>query len=1039
MRSETTDRYWETIAQSQDIHELRRVIASGHALVDDALSELSDLLVKLEPLSVSAAVDQLRWLGIELAEASGDHAVRARLRALRLRQEASEALGRGDKAQAVENLSDAAETVLAGDSIEEAIRTTHFAVAFLLRLGEASAGLHASERMIEAVEKCGFESRGVRISLYEFVRVTGRAPAGEGWKSVLARIRMGMEQAGDLTAATAVACHLAIMLIRQGAYEEGLELLADQGPDLPRLALLQADGKVSPAPESVHALLWKARALDLTGREAEAEDAYRFHPWFREGMADERAEIITRLAEFLIENNRMQEALDLLESSQPQDTSLCALTYALIGLVYAALNRPEVSAAAENHALSLLDQRPPQEDGTSPFLWRVIEGTRALETLYTPDDTHWRIHLAVTEAAVLRRQVGAEHQAKLDQIVAYAHQNGERALKARCLRLGGEIALTSGDARAAVKKLEAALACELVPGGTQQWKRFSAEKKETLPELSELRTEQVRRTRLEAGVGMETLLHLGRARAASGLDPLDAWDAAIGAAKRRNRRLTLFYTLTAKARWMRLSGRGGEARPFLETAVDVLESLRADLTDVESQIGVLEDKEATYGELLFAAVEAADAELAMRLMERAKARALLEEIGAGETRMPLNAQQEQDARRLRQELVRFIKLQMEHADFPTLAFESLKDQFASLYRRAGGIVAPRAAARAHEVTRLSAGGNAVLEYFVSEEGIIVAAARDGHLLPPMRLGCNKADIEEMLESFQFEISTRERCHSLTELYSALIKPVENFIEGAERITLVPHGMLHMVPLHALSSRDGVYLVQRHAIHYAPSAAVALAASRKPVESGTAGALLIAGNRAPYSPLPELEHAVDEVEQVSKCLPGAQIAIGTDALRRHVMRRNGDLDILHLACHAEFDHHDPLLSRIYLADGPLYGYEIERLTCIPKLVVLSACETAIHRRAAGDETFGLVRAFLSRGSESVVASLWKVADASTALLMGAFYRERARDPADVAGALRRAQLEVQSYRQYAHPFFWAPYIVIGGTGESLAGGSKGGSA
>jgi CHAT domain-containing protein len=155
------------------------------------------------------------------------------------------------------------------------------------------------------------------------------------------------------------------------------------------------------------------------------------------------------------------------------------------------------------------------------------------------------------------------------------------------------------------------------------------------------------------------------------------------------------------------------------------------------------------------------------------------------------------------------------------------------------------------------------------------------------------------------------------------------------------------------------------------------------------------------------------------------------VRRHLLRCEGDVDVLHLACHGEFDEDDPLLSRLYLADGPLYGYEIERLPWKPRLAVLSACETAVQKRLAGDETFGLVRALLSRGAEAVVAGRWEVADESTAILMSKFYRHRAADPKNVAGALRNAQCELLRSELYSHPFYWAPYVVIGARTDPLS--------
>jgi CHAT domain-containing protein len=77
--------------------------------------------------------------------------------------------------------------------------------------------------------------------------------------------------------------------------------------------------------------------------------------------------------------------------------------------------------------------------------------------------------------------------------------------------------------------------------------------------------------------------------------------------------------------------------------------------------------------------------------------------------------------------------------------------------------------------------------------------------------------------------------------------------------------------------------------------------------------------------------------------------------------------------------------------------------------------------AGDELVGLARGFFQAGTASVVVSLWAVNDASTALLMGRFYAHLATG-LGAAAAMRLAQMDLR--REYAHPYHWAPFLVIG---------------
>ena len=132
--------------------------------------------------------------------------------------------------------------------------------------------------------------------------------------------------------------------------------------------------------------------------------------------------------------------------------------------------------------------------------------------------------------------------------------------------------------------------------------------------------------------------------------------------------------------------------------------------------------------------------------------------------------------------------------------------------------------------------------------------------------------------------------------------------------------------------------------------------------------------------------------------------------------------------------NPLFSYVELSpdgatDGRLEVREVFDLR-LRGLVVLSACETAVGSGLladvpAGDDWVGLVRAFLFAGASNVVASLWRVEDRATAVLMGRFYRELKAGHAPAA-ALSRAQRAMLSDPDYKEPFYWAGFTVNGGS-------------
>ena len=113
----------------------------------------------------------------------------------------------------------------------------------------------------------------------------------------------------------------------------------------------------------------------------------------------------------------------------------------------------------------------------------------------------------------------------------------------------------------------------------------------------------------------------------------------------------------------------------------------------------------------------------------------------------------------------------------------------------------------------------------------------------------------------------------------------------------------------------------------------------------------------------------------------------------------------------------------LEDGLLQVYEVFNLRLSADLVVLSACETGLGKQVKGEGLIGLTHAFLYAGTPSVLVSLWSVQDRSTADLMVNLYQQmdRAQDKTE---ALRQAKLKLIKNSRYAHPYYWAPFILIG---------------
>jgi CHAT domain-containing protein len=187
----------------------------------------------------------------------------------------------------------------------------------------------------------------------------------------------------------------------------------------------------------------------------------------------------------------------------------------------------------------------------------------------------------------------------------------------------------------------------------------------------------------------------------------------------------------------------------------------------------------------------------------------------------------------------------------------------------------------------------------------------------------------------------------------------------------------------------------------------------------------------------LQNASEEVSSIAKLYrPHAEILLG-DAATESAFKNSADqYRVLHLATHAYFNKLNPLLSGLQLEpdetnDGLLEVHEILELKLESDLVTLSACETGLGSGffaeiPAGDDFVGMTRAFLQVGSAAVLATLWEVDDRSTVDLMKSFYRnlDAAGAGRDKAAALADAQRSLRTSDKYQHPYYWAPFVLVG---------------
>lgn len=165
-----------------------------------------------------------------------------------------------------------------------------------------------------------------------------------------------------------------------------------------------------------------------------------------------------------------------------------------------------------------------------------------------------------------------------------------------------------------------------------------------------------------------------------------------------------------------------------------------------------------------------------------------------------------------------------------------------------------------------------------------------------------------------------------------------------------------------------------------------------------------------------------------------VAKGFDAnLQRATSPDLSQYRIIHLATHGVLDDKNPERSALVFSlfdkqgksqEGHLWLYDIYNLNLPAELVVLSACDTGLGKEFKGEGLVGLTRGFMYAGAPRVMASLWKVEDKPTALLMRRFYWHLLKMGLPHAAALRQAQLDLSKDGTWNAPYYWGSFVLQG---------------
>src|SRR5215204_5968909 len=531
-------------------------------------------------------------------------------------------------------------------------------------------------------------------------------------------------------------------------------------------------------------------------------------------------------------------------------------------------------------------------------------------------------------------------------------------------------------------------------------------------------------------------------------------------------------------RALRALGQTAEARRSFLSAIATVERVRREVAGGEQQQqSFLENRLSPWLGMVELLVSQREYGEALTFAEASKARVLLDTLQAGrgaglrQSLSPAERQAEEgrrlklvslnsrltgEARRDQPDPARVAalraeveKARLEYEDFETGLYAAHPEL--KVHRGEAPVIKPEELS-----SLLPDEASALLEYVVAdgETYLFIVTKAAGKSEADVRvytLPVRREELAKQTEAFRQQLAGRDlgfRAPAL-KLYELLLKPAEAQLRGKTSLVISPDNILWDLPFQALLNGSNRFLLEESAVAYAPSLTVLREMSRRRKEngSGDAPATLLAlgnpldgkesGGTAPAlrgGKLAALPEAEQEVRALGR-LYGAsrsKVYTGAEAREDRVKSEAGRARILHFASHGLVNNASPMYSHLALAgggageDGLLEAWELTQLDLKADLAVLSACETARGRTAAGEGMIGLSWAMFIAGVPSLVVSQWKVESAGTRELMVSFHRGLISPTTKLtkSEALRQAALKLLKNPETSHPFYWAGFVLVG---------------
>jgi CHAT domain-containing protein len=554
--------------------------------------------------------------------------------------------------------------------------------------------------------------------------------------------------------------------------------------------------------------------------------------------------------------------------------------------------------------------------------------------------------------------------------------------------------------------------------------------------------------------------------------------------RRGGERGELSAAATVAGRSLRALGRNDEARRAFEEAIGQTEQVRTEVAGGAIELeSFFSTQVAPYEEMISLLVEARSYPEALAMAERASSRTLLDIVAAGKPDLErsLNEKERERSGQLGRKVAESnhalnLASALPQADEEKIvaleaalgqardARDSYQAELLALHPDWKRAVSSAQPAPIEEIEHLATGHDrAFLKFATTPTETFLFVLRENKAAPMLQVFSPKLSGEQLAQrvaSFRESLATRSLGwqEPARQLYDALLKESEPAWKDAERIVVSPDGPLWELPFQALETADGRCLVERHTMSYTPSLSFLVRSGSHATPDSSKAKLLAVGNPAlgnlarassspapekreletpatvlmgeSWQPLPVTEHQLTELEKIYGA-DHTRLLLGEGAQEDDFKSNAASFNVLHFATHGVLNDRAPMYSYLLFAqthlgpeqDGLLEARELMQMNLGASLAVLSGCETARGSVRAGEGMIGLSWSFLLAGCPATVVSQWKVESESNTDLMIDFHR-RLHAGSAAAEALQAASVALAKKPEYRHPFYWAPFVVVG---------------